>query len=163
MEKKGSFAAKPRYRLDCVATKKKNWRICDLSETISENKILEFFCQFSTVSMARQILPKIITGVLFPVGIFLSSCLVKSCLLGIRWLCSSGCCPTGSQSSSSATTGLWSWSNFVGCVFTVYMFSFLTQLFAREPYLSYVQGISVTKIDLKQKPEVAFLRAIPAN
>ena len=52
-------------------------------------------------------------------------------------------------------------SNFVGAVFTVYLFSYLTQLHGTEPWLSYVQGIAVTKINMK--PEVAFLRAIPAN
>jgi formate/nitrite transporter FocA (FNT family) len=47
-------------------------------------------------------------------------------------------------------------SNFCACVFTVCTCSYLTQLHAREPYLSLVQGIA--KIDLE--PEVAFLRAI---
>ena len=52
-------------------------------------------------------------------------------------------------------------SNFVGCVFTVYMFGRLTNLFEAEPFLSYTKSVAVYKIHLK--PEVAFLRAIPAN
>jgi formate/nitrite transporter FocA (FNT family) len=52
-------------------------------------------------------------------------------------------------------------SNFVGCVFTVYIFADLTDLFSHEPWTSYAKDIAVTKINLK--PEVAFLRAIPAN
>jgi formate/nitrite transporter FocA (FNT family) len=52
-------------------------------------------------------------------------------------------------------------SNFVGCVLTVYLFAHLTELFEHEPWQSYIKGVAVYKINLK--PEVAFLRAIPAN
>ena len=39
--------------------------------------------------------------------------------------------------------------------------SLLTDLFSHEPWLSYAKGVAINKINLK--PEVAFLRAIPAN
>jgi formate/nitrite transporter FocA (FNT family) len=41
------------------------------------------------------------------------------------------------------------------------MFAELTDLFAHEPWHSYAKGVAVTNVTLK--PEVAFLRAIPAN
>uniref|UniRef100_A0A7S0HG13 EF-hand domain-containing protein n=1 Tax=Hanusia phi TaxID=3032 RepID=A0A7S0HG13_9CRYP len=52
-------------------------------------------------------------------------------------------------------------SNFTGCVATVYFFGYLTDLFVAEPAHSYITHVAEYKINLK--PEVAFLRAIPAN
>jgi formate/nitrite transporter FocA (FNT family) len=106
--------------------------------------------------------PKIITGFLFPVGIFFIILFGGELFTG-----NSMVMLIGLFSGRVKIFELcYNWmvvlvSNFCGCVFTVYMFSYLTQLFTREPYLSYVQGIAIAKIDLE--PEVAFLRAIPAN
>ena len=52
-------------------------------------------------------------------------------------------------------------SNFAGCVATVYFFGYLTGACATEPVLSWVIYVAEKKMHLK--PEVAFLRAIPAN
>ena len=52
-------------------------------------------------------------------------------------------------------------SNFAGCVATVYFFGYLTGACATEPVLSWVKYVAEKKMHLK--PEVAFLRAIPAN
>ena len=107
-------------------------------------------------------LPKIITGFLFPVGIFFIILFGGELFTG-----NSMVMLIGLLSGRVTIFELcYNWivvllSNFCGCVFTVYMFSYLTQLFTREPYLSFVQGIAVAKIDLP--PQVAFLRAIPAN
>jgi formate/nitrite transporter FocA (FNT family) len=107
-------------------------------------------------------LPRITTGFLFPVGIFFIILFGGELFTGNSMVMLIG------MFSGRVTIFelCYNWSvvlvsNFCGCVFTVYMFSYLTQLFIREPWLSYVQDIAIAKIDLK--PEVAFLRAIPAN
>jgi len=107
-------------------------------------------------------LPKVVAGFFFPVAIFLIIVFGGELFTG---------------NTMSLLIGLfakrvtvfelaYNWSvvlvsNFVGCVLTVYVFAELTELFHHEPWQSYVKGIAVTKINLK--PEVAFLRAIPAN
>ena len=48
-----------------------------------------------------------------------------------------------------------------GCVATVYFFGYLTGACATEPVLSWVIYVAEKKMHLK--PEVAFLRGIPAN
>jgi len=107
-------------------------------------------------------LPKIVAGLFFPVAIFLILIFggelftgnAMSLLIGLF------------AKRVTIFELLYNWSvvlvaNFVGCVFTVFMFAHLTELFAHEPWESYAKGIAVYKINLK--PEVAFLRAIPAN
>jgi formate/nitrite transporter FocA (FNT family) len=108
------------------------------------------------------ILPKIVAGFLFPVGIGFVS------LFGGELFASN---------SMSMLFGLMSrrvrpvelfcnWtvvlvSNFVGAVLTVFFFGYLTEFHQSEPWLSYIQEIAVRKVNMK--PHVAFLRAIPAN
>ncbi len=107
-------------------------------------------------------LPKIAAGLFFPVAIFLIIIFggelftgnAMSLLIGLF------------AKRVTIFELLYNWSvvlvsNFAGCVFTVFMFAHLTDLFSHEPWHSYAKGIAVTKINLK--PEVAFLRAIPAN
>ncbi len=106
--------------------------------------------------------PKLVTGFLFPVGICFISLFGGELFTG-----NSMCMLIGLWARRVTVRELcYNWSvvlvsNFAGAVFTVYLFSYLTQLHSTEPWLSYVQGIAVTKINMK--PEVAFLRAIPAN
>ena len=107
-------------------------------------------------------LPKILTGLFFPVAIFLIIIFggelftgnAMSLLIGLF------------AKRVTIFELLYNWSvvlvaNFTGCTFTVFMFAHLTGLFAQEPWESYAKEIAVTKVNLK--PEVAFLRAIPAN
>jgi formate/nitrite transporter FocA (FNT family) len=107
-------------------------------------------------------LPKLAAGFFFPVAIFLIIIFggelftgnAMSLLIGLF------------ARRVTVLELLYNWSvvlvsNFVGCVFTVYVFGWLTGLFEAEPFLSYAKGVAVYKIHLK--PEVAFLRAIPAN
>ncbi|KAG8968294.1 hypothetical protein FRC03_007950 [Tulasnella sp. 419] len=51
--------------------------------------------------------------------------------------------------------------NFVGCVLTAYLFGYLTDIFAHEPYTQYVQYLAEVKTHYGWG--VLFLRAIPAN
>ncbi len=114
------------------------------------------------VRTAWPCLPKIATGLFFPVAIFLIIIFggelftgnAMSLLIGLY------------SKRVTIFELLYNWSvvlvsNFVGCVFTVFMFAHLTELFDHEPWKSYIKGVAVYKINLK--PEVAFLRAIPAN
>jgi formate/nitrite transporter FocA (FNT family) len=107
-------------------------------------------------------LPKIVAGLFFPVAIFLIIIFGGELFTG-----NAMCLLIGYFSKRVTLLELaYNWSvvlvsNFVGCVFTVYMFAELTDLFSHEPWTSYAKGVAVTKINLK--PEVAFLRAIPAN
>jgi formate/nitrite transporter FocA (FNT family) len=107
-------------------------------------------------------LPKLVAGLFFPVAIFLILIFggelftgnAMSLLIGLF------------AKRVTVFELMYNWSvvlvsNFVGCVFTVFMFAELTDLFAHEPWESFAKGIAITKINLK--PEVAFLRAIPAN
>ena len=107
-------------------------------------------------------LPKLVTGFLFPVGICFISMFGGELFTG---------------NSMSMLIGLWAgrvtlfellfnWivvlvTNFIGATGTVYFFGYLTQLHSEDPYLSYIQGVAVTKINLP--PAVAFLRAIACN
>jgi formate/nitrite transporter FocA (FNT family) len=53
-------------------------------------------------------------------------------------------------------------SNFAGCLVMAYIFSYQTDIFQAEPYLSYVQELAFTKT--RAHPWwVIFLKAIPAN
>ena len=107
-------------------------------------------------------LPKLVTSFLFPVAIFFISLFGGELFTG-----NSMCMLIGLAARRVTLRELcYNWSvvlvsNFAGAVFTVYLFGYLTQFHSTEPWLSYVQGIAVMKINLR--PEVAFLRAIPAN
>ena len=111
---------------------------------------------------AWPMLPKIMTGLLFPVGICFISLFGGELFTG-----NAMCMLIGLLARRITPRDLaFNWivvlvSNFAGAVVTVYLFSYLSELHSTEPYLSYIQGIAVAKISLK--PEVAFLRAIPAN
>ena len=114
------------------------------------------------VRAAWPMLPKIVTGLLFPVGI----CFIS--LIGGELFTGNAMCMLIGLLARRITLRelAYNWlvvlvSNFAGAVFTVYLFSYLTELHATEPWLSYVQGIAVAKVNMK--PHVAFLRAIPAN
>jgi formate/nitrite transporter FocA (FNT family) len=108
------------------------------------------------------ILPKLVVGFLFPVGICFISLFGGELFTG-----NSMCMLIGLMARRVTPLELcYNWtvvlvSNFVGAVFTVYLFGYLTDFYKTEPYLSYIQGIAVSKINMK--PDVAFLRAIPAN
>ena len=115
-----------------------------------------------SVRTAWPMLPKVVTGVFFPVAIWFISLFGGELFTG-----NSMCMLIGLLARRITLLELaYNWivvlvSNFAGAVFTVYLFSYLTELHSTEPWLSYVQGIAVAKINMK--PEVAFLRAIPAN
>ena len=114
------------------------------------------------VRTAWPCLPKIVAGLFFPVAIFLIIIFGGELFTG-----NAMCLLIGLFAKRVTVFELaYNWSvvlvaNFVGCVFTVFMFAHLTDLFEHEPWQSYAKGIAITKINLK--PEVAFLRAIPAN
>jgi formate/nitrite transporter FocA (FNT family) len=108
------------------------------------------------------VLPKLITGFFFPVAIFFIILFGGELFTGnamsmmIGWM----------SGRVTFLEILYNWSvvlvsNFAGATVTVYFFGYLTKLFVAEPWLSYIQGVTVYKIHLS--PEVAFLRAIPAN
>jgi len=52
-------------------------------------------------------------------------------------------------------------SNFAGCVFFAYVFAYLTNIFAEEPYRSYVQSVAVSKTH--EGWGVLFIKGIVAN
>ena len=114
------------------------------------------------VRTAWPCLPKIVAGLFFPVAIFLIIIFGGELFTG-----NAMCLLIGLFAKRVTVFELaYNWSvvlvaNFVGCVFTVFMFAHLTELFEHEPWQSYAKGVAITKINLK--PEVAFLRAIPAN
>lgn len=63
-------------------------------------------------------------------------------------------------------TLLYNWAscffwNLVGCVWGVWMFAYMTDLFADEPQLSFI--IHVAESKARMNPWIVFLRAIPAN
>ena len=107
-------------------------------------------------------LAKLVSGIFFPVAIFLIV------IFGGELFTGNAMSMLVGLFSGRVTLAelLYNWivvlvSNFAGCVFTVYMFGRLTNLFVDEPWASYTKGVAVYKIHLL--PEVAFLRAIPAN
>ncbi|TDL27115.1 hypothetical protein BD410DRAFT_763442 [Rickenella mellea] len=52
--------------------------------------------------------------------------------------------------------------NWSGCLLTAYFFGYKTEIFAHEPYTSYLQSFTISKIE-GHGWGVLFLRAIPAN
>ncbi len=107
-------------------------------------------------------LPKLVAGFFFPVAIFLIIIYggelftgnAMSLLVGLM------------ARRITVFQLLYNWSvvlvsNFVGCVLTVFLFGKLTHLFEDEPWLSYTKSVTNGKINMK--PEVCFLKAIPAN
>ncbi len=107
-------------------------------------------------------LPKLVAGFFFPVAIFLIVIYGGELFTGNAMTML-----IGVFSKRITVSGLlYNWSvvlvsNFAGCVVTVYLFGKLTHLFEDEPWLSYCRGVAAYKIHLK--PEICFLRAIPAN
>mmetsp|Transcript_16093 Transcript_16093/g.39163 ORF Transcript_16093/g.39163 Transcript_16093/m.39163 type:complete len:422 (+) Transcript_16093:140-1405(+) len=66
----------------------------------------------------------------------------------------------------TAVTLLYNWAscffwNAVGCILGVWVFAYLTDLFAEDPAYSYIIKVSEAKV--RMDPWIVFLRAIPAN
>ncbi len=107
-------------------------------------------------------LPKLVAGFFFPVAIFLIVIYGGELFTGNAMTMLIGLFAR----RITALGLLYNWSvvlvsNFAGCVVTVFLFGKLTHLFEDEPWLSYSRSVAVYKVHLK--PEVCFLRAIPAN